>query len=242
MEIRGFYKFSLVDYPGKIAAVLFTGACNLRCSFCHNACLVLDPESQPRLLEREIFNYLQKRRGLLEGLVISGGEPMLQPDLAEFIHRVHELGFRVKLDTNGTYPERLEALLAGEGVEALGIDYKASAAAYPAVTNVPAADLAEKVQRSLRLALSRPEIELDIRTTVHQFLQPPEMLETMARELADCGVRLWTLQQFNPVEIMDDDLRPRPTYTDLELGKLARELAPVLGGTVRVRGLSGRIL
>ena len=121
MDLRGFAKFSLVDYPGKIAAIVFSGGCNLRCPFCHNPCLVLDPTSQPRVTEREFFKFLDTRRNLLEGVVVSGGEPTLQKDLAEFVSGIKERGFLVKLDTNGTRPEVLEELLKKRVVDDLGI-------------------------------------------------------------------------------------------------------------------------
>ena len=128
MDLRGLDKFSLVDYPGKISCIAFTGGCNLRCPFCHNPCLVFDPTSQPRVTEKEFFGFLAQRKGLLEGVVITGGEPMLHKDLADFIRRIRESGYLVKLDSNGTFPAELEQLLDSVGVDAMGIDYKAPAA------------------------------------------------------------------------------------------------------------------
>lgn len=117
MRIFGLQKLSLVDYPGKAAAVLFTGGCNFRCPFCHNFELVMDP-GEP-MDDNEVFDYLKKRRGLLDGVVITGGEPLLHSDIAETVKEVKKLGYPVKIDTNGTFPGRLAELLT------LGIDYVA---------------------------------------------------------------------------------------------------------------------
>ena len=239
MDLRGFAKFSLVDYPGRIACIVFSGGCNLRCPFCHNPCLVLDPASQPRVTEREFFKFLDSRRGLLEGVVISGGEPTLQKDLPEFVAGIRERGFMVKLDTNGTRPEVLSRLLEAPGVDALGIDYKLPAARYSEVAADPESgrELADKVAASLRLALASG-IEPDVRTTVHRAMLSPDDLKRMWQELSALGVKRWFLQQFNPVEVLADGLEKLETYADSELARLARSLDP--SGAVRVRGLHGR--
>ncbi len=238
MDLRGLEKFSLVDYPGKIGCIVFTGGCNLRCPFCHNPCLVFDPSSQPRVTEKEFFSFLDQRKGLLEGVVITGGEPMLHAELPEFIRRIRETGFLVKLDSNGTFPEELETLLNTVGVDAMGIDYKAPAAHYGALTGRPDdKTVADRVQRSIRAALAH-DLELDVRTTVHRRLLAPEALRRMYQELTALGVKQWTLQQFNPVEVIDDDLPVQETYSDRELVKIADSL----GANVKVRGLSGRVI
>ena len=111
MRFCGINKTTLLDYPGHVAATLFTGGCNMRCPFCQNSGLVLEPQSQPEIREQDILAFLQKRRGILEGVCITGGEPTLQPDLEGFIRRVKELNYLVKLDTNGYRPQVLRYLL-----------------------------------------------------------------------------------------------------------------------------------
>ena len=111
MKIHGFQKTTLLDYPGHVAATIFVGGCNFRCPFCHNGQLVLDVAGQPVIPEEEVLTYLKKRRGVLEGVCITGGEPTLQEDLADFIHSLKDLGYLVKLDTNGYRPEVLRSLL-----------------------------------------------------------------------------------------------------------------------------------
>ena len=118
MHIHGLQKLAMVDYPGKLAATVFTGGCNLRCPFCHNALLVTRLAETPEIPEQEVLDFLASRRGLLDGVVLTGGEPLLQPDAADFLRKVRELGFAVKLDTNGCDPARLaEILNQGHGRE-----------------------------------------------------------------------------------------------------------------------------
>ena len=111
MHIHGLQKLAMVDYPGKLAATVFTGGCNLRCPFCHNALLVTRLAETPEIPEQEVLDFLASRRGLLDGVVLTGGEPLLQPDAADFLRKVRELGFAVKLDTNGCDPARLAEIL-----------------------------------------------------------------------------------------------------------------------------------
>ena len=237
MDFRGLVKFTLVDYPGKIGCIVFSGGCNLRCPFCHNPCLVLDPASQPRVTEKEFFHFLERRKGLLEGVVFSGGEPLLQPDAPEMIGKVRAMGYAVKIDTNGTLPDRVRTVLDTCGADAFGIDCKAPKAMYQAMTGSSDPDVAEKVYKSIKMALDSGA-EVDIRTTVHRALLDEKALETIYKELTAAGVKTWTLQQYNPVEVIDDELSSKPTFTDADLVHIAHRLGP----GVRVRGLSGRIV
>ena len=234
MDIRGFDRFSLVDYPGRISCIVFTGGCNYRCPFCHNACLVLDPASQPRVTEREFFHFLDQRKGLLEGVVVSGGEPTLQPDLPEFLAAIRERGMLVKLDTNGSHPAVVKKLIAAECVTEFGIDYKAPAAAYAEATRCREGEGADAVRESIRAVLASP-VALEVRTTVHRALLSPDELAVMRDELRELGVSRWILQQFNPTEVLAAGLESRPTYSDRELAHIAHDLGPMTA----VRGLHG---
>lgn len=129
MNIQGLQKMTLLDYPGRVAATVFTGGCNLRCPFCHNAGLVNDPHEH-NSIEDEVLSYLSRRKGLLDGVCITGGEPLLQPDLEQFIDRVKEMGYLVKLDTNGSLPDRLEALLQTGKLDYVAMDVKSSPNGY----------------------------------------------------------------------------------------------------------------
>ncbi|WP_176012713.1 anaerobic ribonucleoside-triphosphate reductase activating protein [Victivallis sp. Marseille-Q1083] len=236
MDIRGLYKFTLVDFPAHLGCVLFVGGCNFRCPFCHNPCLVFDPASQPRITETAVFNFLNRRVGKLDGVVISGGEPTLQPGLGAFAVKGKQLGFDIKIDTNGSLPAVIEQLHQEGGLDALGVDFKAPSGRYAALTGSALPDCAERVKQVIRFALEQG-IQLDVRTTVHRDLLSPEDLNAMRRELDALGVADWTLQQFNPVEVIDETLPQRPTYSDSELVHLARAL-----GRTQVRGLNGLIL
>lgn len=130
MNIQGYQKLTLLDFPGKVACTLFTGGCNLRCPFCHNAGLVLEPHESQNM-EDEVLDYLSKRKGLLDGVCITGGEPLLQPDLIEFMQKVKSLGLLIKLDTNGSMPSKLRTLLESGLVDYVAMDIKSSKQGYP---------------------------------------------------------------------------------------------------------------
>lgn len=231
MAINGLQKFSLVDYPGKLACVVFFGCCNFRCPFCHNPSLVFDPESQGRIALSELAEFFERRRGKLEGVVFSGGEPTLQPELAAAAGLARQAGFAIRLDTNGSRPAAVAALYRAGLLDSLGIDYKAPAAKYFRVCGGDEPDIPANVRRTIEFALAN-NIELEIRTTVHRALLDEADLRRMYDELAGLGVSAWMLQQFHPAELIDDELNTLPTYTDREL----RELAASLGGAVKVRG------
>lgn len=125
MNIQGYQKLSLLDFPGRVACTVFTGGCNLRCPFCHNAGLVRTPMEHASVHE-EVLDYLGKRRGLLDGVCITGGEPLLQPDLIEFVQRIKEMGYLVKLDTNGGLPKRLREVLESGLIDYVAMDIKSS--------------------------------------------------------------------------------------------------------------------
>ena len=137
MNVQGYQKLTLLDYPGRTACTVFTGGCNLRCPFCHNAGLVRTPLAGPNLTD-EVLDYLSKRRGILDGVCVTGGEPLLQPDLEDFLRRVKSMGYAVKLDTNGTLPGRLAAILATKSVDYVAMDIKSSPDGYAAATGTDA--------------------------------------------------------------------------------------------------------
>jgi len=231
MAVNGLRKFSLIDYPGKISCVVFFGGCNFRCPFCHNPVLIFDPESQGTLSVEELSDFFQQRRGKLEAAVFSGGEPSLDPLLPQYVRTAREAGFRVKLDTNGSFPEVIRDLYEAGLLDALGIDYKAPAGKYSQICGNPDEQISGKVRRSIAFAVKNG-IELDVRTTVHRALLNEEDLRTMYEELFMLGVKQWTLQQFHKAELIDERLNEIPTWSDAEFKKLAASLGPM----VRVRG------
>lgn len=137
MNIQGFQSLTLLDFPGKVACTVFCGGCNLRCPFCHNASLVLSPcEAQNK--EEEVLAHLEKRKGILEGVCITGGEALLQPDLSDFIGKVKKMGYAVKLDTNGSDPQKLERLILEGGIDYIAMDFKSAPETYERAIGVKA--------------------------------------------------------------------------------------------------------
>lgn len=137
MYFCGVNKTTLLDYPGHVAATLFTGGCNMRCPFCQNSSLVLHPQALPEIPEAEVLAFLQKRQGILEGICITGGEPTLQPGLEDFICLVREMGYLVKLDTNGYRPQVLKHLLEENLLDYVAMDIKASKENYGVACGLP---------------------------------------------------------------------------------------------------------
>jgi pyruvate formate lyase activating enzyme len=228
--------FSMIDFPGKLACVIFVGKCNFMCPYCHNPALVFDPESQPEISEKKFMAFLDKRVGRLDGVVISGGEPSLRRGLIPFAKKIKAKGFLIKLDTNGSMPEKVFELHREAGIDWLGVDYKAPAGKYNEVSRCNIPGIAEKVHSVIRFAVEN-RIPIDVRTTVHKHLLSPEDLQTMRDELSSLGQKQWTLQQFNPAELIDESLLQHGSYTDRELLFSADAL-----GDTQVRGLKGIII
>ena len=180
MNVQGYQKLTLLDFPGAVACTVFTGGCNLRCPFCHNAGLVLTPNEEDSM-EKEVLTFLSRRKGLLEGVCVTGGEPLLQPDLEDFIRRVKEMGYRVKLDTNGSMPERLEALLATGLIDYVAMDVKSSPKGYSKATGASiGSDVFEK---SIRL-LQKSGVAHEFRTTAVKGIHTLEDFAEIGKWLA----------------------------------------------------------
>lgn len=212
MQIRGFQKFSLLDYPGKIAAIIFTSGCTLRCPFCYNPELVREDPCLPVFTETEVLKFLGKRKGKLEALVITGGEPTLQADLPRFISRVKDLGYLVKLDTNGSNPVMLKKLIQEKFVDYAAMDLKTSWQDYPKVQS--AVELAPyrkvavlariKESAAFLLRAKKPDgFHYEFRTTLFPPLVRKDNLEEMVKVIA--GAEKYALQQYQPVETLAPD-------------------------------------
>ena len=182
MGIAGLQKLTLLDYPGKVACTVFFGGCNLRCPFCHNASLVVSRGEMPLLREEEFFAFLEKRRGILDGVCVTGGEPLLYPSVGDFLARIRAMGYLVKLDTNGTLPERLEPLLAGHSVDYVAMDIKNSLAGYEAAVGISVDT--DKILRSIERIRSSG-MDHEFRTTVVRGIHTEEDVMDMARLVGD---------------------------------------------------------
>lgn len=192
MRILGLQKLSLLDFPGKVAATVFTGGCDLRCPFCHNASLVLPGRGTSALDAGGVLDFLASRRGLLDGVVLSGGEPLLQPDAADFLAEVKAMGFAVKLDTNGCHPDALADILDRRLADYVAMDIKNSLEKYPWTVGVPGFDTAP-VERSARLLMEGPA-DYEFRTTLVRPFHEVGDMETIGRWLR--GARRYYLQAF----------------------------------------------
>lgn len=192
MKIHGFQSLTLLDYPGKVACTVFLGGCNFRCPFCQNTGLVLSPEREAVVPMEEVLGVLRKRRGMLDGVCITGGEPTLTSDLPEFIGRVREMGYLVKLDTNGYRPDVLEKLLENGMLDYVAMDIKSSRERYAKVAGLPGLDL-NRIQRSVELLMGG-NVDYEFRTTVAQGLHTREDIEAIGKWLQGC--RRYFLQNY----------------------------------------------
>lgn len=227
IPVAGLARTSTVDFPGYLAAVVFVPGCNFSCFYCHNRRL-LEPGCE-RIAPEEVMGFLNKRRGLLEGIVISGGEPLLQPDLPDFIRQLKSMGYRVKLDTNGSRPLMLQRLLSADLLDQVAIDYKAPWDRYPSWCRSSAVDTAA-VRSSLDV-LCKSDIRWEARTTVFPQLSRNDLV-AMARAVP--ALPDWYLQLYRkPDEFLEADraLVEPPGYTPQAIRELVEELRPLQPNT-----------
>ena len=231
MEIKGWEKISLLDFPGGICSTLFLGGCNFRCPYCHNRELVLEPQNLPTIPAEEVLNFLRQRSSILDAVCLSGGEPTLQEELFFFLAEIKKLGLKVKLDTNGTRPRVISRLLEAGLLDYVALDLKAPYAKYPSLTGT-AADTAE-VKETVAL-LKDSSFEHEFRTTVVPELLKEEDILDIAREIA--GGRLYVLQQFYPRSTMiDPSLLSLQPYSREKIAQVAHLCQKILQ-KVHLRG------
>ena len=226
MQIHGLEKLSLVDFNDLPCATVFTGHCNFRCPFCHNAALVLDPASQPIIPEEEIFSYLAKRRGILDGVCVTGGEPTLQADLADFLRKVKSMGFLVKLDTNGSRPEVLRALVEEKLVDYVAMDVKNSFEKYE--TTAVFQNLAP-IKESIAYLLTNA-VPYEFRTTLIAEYHTAEDMEKIAQAVAGCPK--FFLQKFTD---RGGCIEKNLTEVPLDTAKQWADILAKTVGTVKLR-------
>lgn len=192
MNIQGLQKTTLLDYPEKIAATVFTGGCNFRCPYCHNASLVLNAGNAQDISEEAFFEFLSKRKGLLDGVCISGGEPLLQKEIGRFISEIKSIGFFVKLDTNGSLPDKLMALVGDGLIDYVAMDIKNSPAGY-ARTAGTTEDVLPKIKESVAFLLTG-HVEYEFRTTVVKGFHTKEDFAAIGKWIQ--GAERYFLQNF----------------------------------------------
>lgn len=219
MLIGGFQKFSLIDYPGKICAIVFTQGCNFRCPFCHNPELVNPELFQGLIPEGEVLSFLERRKGKLDAIEITGGEPTLQPDLIDFIEKIKELGFLVKLDSNGSNPEMLKRLIKLKLVDYISMDVKAPLERYQEITksNIDA----DKIKQSIGLIMASG-LDYELRTTVVKSQLTPDDILEIGKLIR--GAKVYILQRFVPSKTLNPKFLQETTYSDEEFEHLKKAL------------------
>ena len=229
MDIQGLQTLTLLDYPGKVACTVFLGGCNLRCPYCHNGELVT--AAAPAAMDSEgLLTFLKKRQGLLDGVCVTGGEPLLRPDLESRLARIKALGYPVKLDTNGSLPDRLERLISAGLIDYVAMDIKNSPARYAETVGVPALDLTP-FRESVAFLLSGA-VDYEFRTTVVREFHDTASMEAIGQWIA--GAKRYFLQAFVDRDtVIQSGLHPR---TEAEMNKF-RDLLRPLVPAVELRGL-----
>lgn len=231
MSIKGFQGTSLLDFPGRVASLVFYGGCNLRCPYCHNASLVETPHLYPDLSTVDILAQLKTRQGFIDGVVISGGEATLDPNLVELLVQIKQMGLQVKLDTNGLRPQVLADLLAKKLVDFVGLDIKTALPRYGELHTV-AID-SELVQQSIDILL-QATIEVEFRTTCAPGLVEEADIRSIGEILM--GQPNWVLQQFVPVHALAEELRGRLPHSEIVMNHFA-EVASEYVDQVVIRGM-----
>jgi pyruvate formate lyase activating enzyme len=219
MRIGGFQKFSLIDYPEHIAAVLFTQSCSFRCHYCHNEELVLPKKNQPELSFEGILSFLRTRQGLLDGVVVSGGEPTLQLDIMTALRSLKELGFLVKLDTAGPMPHVLEKIIRAKLVDYIAMDIKAPLDKYSAVTNTHVDK--DKIMKSINLII-HSNVKHEFRTTLVKSLHTKEDLTAMAFLIQ--GGQKYVLQKFKPGKTLNPKFQDEEPFSEKDFKQVLPRL------------------
>ncbi|NIO44088.1 MAG: anaerobic ribonucleoside-triphosphate reductase activating protein [Candidatus Aenigmarchaeota archaeon] len=217
MIIKGLQKQTVIDYPEKIACTIFIFGCNFRCSYCHNPELVVD-DGRPEIKQEDILEFLKNRKGFLDAVCITGGEPTLNKDLPDFISKIKKLGFLVKLDTNGSNPEMLKELIEKKLVDYVAMDIKAPLESYENITNVKVNK--ENVQKSIDLIKKMKEYEF--RITVVPDLFDEKQAKLIGEWLK--GSKRFFIQQFRGIKTLDKNFVGKKSFSKEELTKFCNIL------------------
>ena len=229
MNIFGIQKLTLLDFPGAVACTIFTGGCNLRCPFCHNASLVLGT-AEGGTPESEVLAFLSKRNTLLDGICVSGGEPLMHPDLPEFLRKAKALNYRIKLDTNGCFPDALRDIVSRGLVDYVAMDIKNAPERYAETVGVPGFDLSP-VRESIAFLLSSA-VDYEFRTTVVRGLHTRESLQGAAQSIE--GAERYYLQKFvDSGDLVGENLS---AFSDAEMQSFLPAVSPYVK-TAKLRGL-----
>lgn len=230
MHINGFQKLTILDYPGKVACIVFTPGCNFRCPFCHNASLVTHIDKETFLQVDEVLDYLKKRQGLLDGVVITGGEPLLQDGIEDFIAEIKALGYSVKLDTNGSFPEKLISVVEKSLVDYVAMDIKNSKAKYAETIGVDDFDITP-IEKSVEFLLQN-KVDFEFRTTIVDGFHTLDDIQDIVVWIK--GAHKYFLQNFvDSGDLIKPDLKPISALLLKEMHEKASEIIP----SVEIRGI-----
>ena len=215
MKIGGLQKTSLIEFPDKICAIIFTQGCNFRCPYCHNPELV-EPEKFSNLIsEEEIFSFLKKRKKYLNAVSITGGEPCLQKDIFEFMDKIKNMGFLIKLETNGSFPEVIKTSIKKSFVDYLSMDIKGPFEKYDKIVRVKI-DIS-KIKESINLIMNSG-LNYEFKTTVVKSLITKKDFESIGNSIK--GAKLYFLQKFVSIKLLDPDFSKEETYSDEEFEEI----------------------
>ncbi len=223
IEIGGLQKLTLIDYPGRVAATVFLIGCNFRCPFCYSGELVL-PErikKQPRISEKDYFDFLKERKELLEGVVICGGEPTIHKELPDFCKKIKDLGFLVKLDTNGSNPKMLEKLIDEKLINYVAMDLKAPKTKYSQAAGVEVDT--KKIQKSIDI-LKEEKIDYEFRSTIVPTIHAKEDVIKMAKWIK--GAKKYYLQNFRPEKTINPKFEKIKSYPQEFLVSIQKVISP----------------
>lgn len=232
LRLGGLQKLTLLDYPGHVSCTVFTAGCNMKCPFCHNRDLVFIPENFEFMNPESVFDLLRKRQGTLDAVAITGGEPLLQKGLKDFIIEIRNLGFKVKLDTNGYYPEKLKELIDEGLIDYVAMDIKAPLAKYPATVGLPEINFkADQIRKTIKY-LMNDVVDYEFRTTVVRELHTKEDMAAIGKMIKGC--KHYYLQQF--VDSGRCIEQGYTSYTKEEMSELRDEVAKYVP-VVELRGV-----
>ncbi len=219
MKIGGLQKVSLIDYPGLICAIIFLQGCNFRCSYCHNPELVEPRLFQPCIKENEVLEFLETRKGKLDAVTITGGEPTLQDDLTSFIKKIKKMKFTVKVDTNGSQPQVIKDLLDNKLLDFIAMDIKAPLEKYESIVKAPVNS--DSIQESIKLIL-KEKIPHEFRTTIVESQLEEKDIQQIA--LLISGAKNYVLQKFVPVKVLDKEFLNEKSYPEEKFQKIKKHL------------------
>ena len=231
MKLSGLQKLTLLDFPGKMACTVFTQGCNLRCPFCHNSSLVLPGNSGEVLEEKTLLDFLNKRLGVIEGVVFTGGEPLLYPDILDLFKKIKNLGYKIKLDTNGSFPALLEKTIKENLIDRVAMDIKNCPAEYGKTVGIPNFDISNTEQS--KNFIMNCGIDYEFRTTVVKGIHTEESIISLAKWIS--GAKEYYLQQFKDSGNLING-KGLSEFNKEEMEKLASLVRPYVT-TVKLRGV-----